>query len=313
MSWLEITIRVPDAAAEAIVALLNEFAGGCASQIMPEGTLFWAWLPAGEAAAGQLTALRERLASLPEELVSEGQPEIFVRPVEEQDWAEAWKAFWHPQRVGKRLVIKPSWRSWPPPEHPEWARPDDILIELDPGMSFGTGAHPTTVLCLEALEEALATAPQRTCSLAPNAASASISTAARRRVIDFGCGSGILTIAALKLGASFVLALDKDPLAVEITRENCQRNGLTRYEARCQDNLQGLPSGWDVIVANISLPVVCAEAPHARELLQPGGLFIGSGFYAERKQEIAAALMKAQMHIEDFKEREHWGCIIASR
>ncbi len=313
MSWLEITIRAPAAAAEAIIALLNEFARGCASQDTPEGTLFWAWLPAGEATAAQLAALRARLASLPEELVSEGQPEFSVRTVEEQDWAEAWKAFWHPQRVGKRLVIKPSWRCWPPPDHPEWARADDILIELDPGMSFGTGAHPTTVLCLEALEEVLLPAPQNACSVSHISVDASFSSDTGRRVIDFGCGSGILTIAALKLGASFVLALDKDPLAVEVTQENCQRNRLTKYETRCQDSLRGLPSGWDVIVANISLPVVCAEAPHARELLRPGGLFIGSGFYAARKQEIAAALMKAQLRIEDFQEKEHWGCIIASR
>jgi ribosomal protein L11 methyltransferase len=296
MQWRELTVRCPLAAAEAVAAVLQDLAGGCASQDMPEGTLLWAWLPEDERLVGRRQELAARLAALPEELLEGGRADLAERTVDDEDWAEAWKAYWHPTRVGQRLVIKPTWRDWPPTDDPTLARPDDLVIELDPGMAFGTGAHATTVLCLEALERLLT--PPRS---AP-------------RVLDLGCGSGILSIAALKLGAAAALAIDADPLATEATIENCARNGVSDgCRVLLQDSLDGVAPGWDVIVANISLTIVTAVAPRAAELLTPGGLMVCSGFYAARADELAAALQAAGLRVESLHERESWGCMTARR
>ncbi|MCE5241294.1 50S ribosomal protein L11 methyltransferase, partial [bacterium] len=134
------------------------------------------------------------------------------------------------------------------------------------------------------------------------------------RVLDLGCGSGILSIAALRLGAARALAIDADPLATEATEENCRRNGVSDgCQVLLQDSLEGVTPGWDIIVANISLPIVIAAAPPAAELLRPGGLLICSGFYAARQEELATALRAVGLHVEDMHERESWGCMTARR
>jgi ribosomal protein L11 methyltransferase len=293
MRWYEFTLHASNLAAEAVMAILQDLAGGFASQDTPEGLVLWAWLPEDARLAERAQELRERLAGLPDELLEDGVPSLSERVVDEEDWAEAWKAYWQPQRVGERLVIKPTWRDWPPPDHPELARPDDLVIELDPGMAFGTGAHATTVLCLEALERALAGTQGR-------------------RVLDLGCGSGILSIAALKLGAAAALPIDADPLAIAATAENCARNGVS-CRPLLQAGLDGLDGAWNIIVANISLPIILQAAPQAAALLAPGGRFICSGFYGTRAGEIVAALEPLGLEIESIEEREHWGCLVARK
>jgi len=290
MQWRELTLRCSTLAAEAVAAILQEVAGGFASQDTPESLILWAWLPEDQRLAERVQALGSRLDALPEELLEEGRPELSARTVDDEDWAEAWKAYWHPTRVGQRLVIKPTWRSWPPTDQPDAARSDDIMIELDPGMAFGTGAHATTTLCLEALESTIR------CGA---------------KVIDLGCGSGILSIAALKLGAAEALAIDNDPLATQATADNCDRNDVAGCRVLLQDSLDGVAPGWDIIVANISLPIVTAVAPRVAELLRPGGRFICSGFYAQRQEELAAALRAAGLTVESLHERESWGCMTA--
>lgn len=290
MQWHEITIRSSYLASEAVSAILQDLAGGFASQDLSEGMILWAWLPEDERLAERLRGLTERLAALPEELLQEGRPELSERTVDEEDWAEAWKSFWHPTRVGQRLVVKPTWRAWPPEGQPDLARPDDLVIELDPGMAFGTGAHATTTLSLEALEQ---------------------NVRGGQRVVDVGCGSGILTIAALKLGAAEVVAIDNDPLAIAATEENCRRNGVRGYRTLLQDSLDGIEPGRDIIIANISLPIAMATAPRAHDLLKPDGLFICSGFYIARQDELIEALRQAGLQVETIADREQWGCIVS--
>jgi len=276
------------------MAILQDVAGGFAAQDLPGGMVLRAWLPENATLPERSQLLQDRVAALPEELLEDGTPEVCRQFVDEENWAEAWKAYWQPTRVGERLVIKPTWRDWPPPDQPDLAHADDLVIELDPGMAFGTGAHATTTLCLEALERTVPTA------------------AKPARVIDLGCGSGILTIAALKLGAAEVIAIDSDPLATGATIENCERNGV-QCEARLQAGLDGIAGEWDILIANISLPIIVATAPEAARLLALSGRFICSGFFSARQNEIVEAIAAAGLQVEHVEERENWGCLVARR
>jgi ribosomal protein L11 methyltransferase len=209
--------------------------------------------------------------------------------VDEEDWAEAWKAYWKPVRIGRRVVIKPSWQVWPPEDQPDAAAADDIVIELDPGMAFGTGAHSTTALCLRALEDFVEPGME---------------------MVDVGCGSGILTVAGLKLGAKSVLAIDTDPLAVEATARNCEANGVTGCNVIRQEGLRDTHGQFDLIVANISYNIIKLEAPLAPERLKPGGLLLGSGFYIGYQDEIIKMMSDLGFEIVRADEHDMWSCVI---
>lgn len=189
--------------------------------------------------------------------------------VREEDWAEAWKAHYQPLRVGKRLLVRPLWVDV------ELAR-DDIEIALDPGMAFGTGTHPTTQLCLEALETMAIPAMD---------------------VLDLGCGSGILAIAAAKLGAGKVLALDIDPIAVRATRENAARNGVAKQIVAEQGSLENVRSSarrFDMVLVNILARIILEMTGHGlSQILRPGGIGIFSGIIDSQVNEVEAGLRRA--------------------
>jgi len=228
------------------------------------------------------------LASIPGDLLP--QPvHIEYQLVPERNWIAAFRAHCHPLREG-RIVVKPTWEPWPSPSLEP--REDDLLIEIDPGMAFGSGDHPTTRACLRALQELLR----------PGA-----------RVLDFGCGSGILTIAARLLGAGEVLAIDCDPMAIEVARENLALNQVAGIELAVRDTLRGLNGGWDLIVGNISAPVLCAAAPMADDLLRPGGMFICAGVPWEWREHLLQALRDTGF-VDLRTERDgEWVSVIASR
>jgi ribosomal protein L11 methyltransferase len=218
--------------------------------------------------------------------------EVQVRGVAEEDWAEAWKEHFHVERYGERLVVVPSWRSY-------HAQPNDVVITLDPGMAFGTGQHETTRLCLEAIERAIT----------PGA-----------RVLDVGCGSGILSLAAAKLGASSVTTLDIDDAAVRVTRDNARANCVEgAIDAACGS----LGSAWpfddpahgrfDVVVANIIARVIVELAPDLVDALAPEGRLIVSGVIEEREREVRDALEAAGARIEHVCAIGDWRCIEAVR
>ena len=288
MRWQELAVTCSCRASEAVAAILHQATSGIVVEDSPHQVTYKAYVPEGPQLEQFSSDLAAKLASLPAILLEEGAPAVSRSWVEEEDWAESWKAYYVPMRVGRTLVIKPSWQAWPPAEDPAAARPDDLIIELDPGMAFGTGAHATTRLCLIALEDWVRPGVE---------------------VMDLGCGSGILSVAALKLGAAHVLAIDADPLAMEATRANCERNHVQGCEVCLHEGLEDLNGQWDVVVANISAAVIMAQTLPVAQRLSPGGLFICSGFYVGHDEEIADLLEEHGFELLRREEMEMWSCL----
>jgi len=208
--------------------------------------------------------------------------ELTTRLVREDDWAEAWKEHFPVLRVGRRLVIRPTWR-----EHE--ALPDDVVVALDPGMAFGTGLHPTTRLCLAALERV-----------------ADEGLVEGARILDVGCGSGILAIAALRLGAEEALGVDTDPIAVEATLANAALNDLG---GRIQAHPGSLPSGksrFRVVLANLIAGVLVPLAPFLLAELDDDGVLLASGIFVDREAGVAAAFEAAGLVIVNRDVEGEW-------
>ena len=209
------------------------------------------------------------------------------RVLEEEEWESAWKAHFTLLRVGKRLVIKPTWQEYSPGS-------GELVVELDPGMAFGTGHHPTTRMCMEELE---------------------LRVAPGMRVLDLGTGSGILTIAAAKLGAGSVLALDVDAVAVQAARANFRSNGVSRQIRTFQGTLphpQALPGSFHLVVANITANAIAGVARPLAEVLAHDGVVVASGIIRERQAEAEEALQEVLM-ILDRRYDGDWVTLVARR
>ena len=227
------------------------------------------------AGAEDLTPL---LGEIPSELCTQA-PTVAV-PVADREWTRVWEEQFHPLQMGKRLWICPSWA--PPPD------PDAINILLDPGLAFGTGTHPTTAMCLRALDG----------DLPPG-----------QRVVDYGCGSGILGIAAARLGATAVLGVDNDPRAITASRDNAQRNGLPDAAFRVVLPQDGLVASWqasaDWVVANILAGPLVALGPALTSLIVPGGRLLLAGLLVDQAQEVIEAYgPRVALSIAD--QQEEW-------
>jgi ribosomal protein L11 methyltransferase len=205
-----------------------------------------------------------------------------TRLVDEADWAEAWKQYFPVMRIGRRLVIRPTWRR-------HRRAPDDVVLALDPGMAFGTGLHPTTRLCLAAIE-----------SLADR------DLLDGAHVLDVGCGSGILAIAALRLGAAYAFGVDIDPIAIEATIANARRNRLAR---RIRAQVGSLPSGrppFDVVLANLIAGVLVPLASPLRDELVPGGILLASGIFVDREEDVRRAFEAAGLDVRSRRSEGDW-------
>ena len=198
--------------------------------------------------------------------------ELSGRVVHEADWANAWKAHFPVLRVGRRIVIRPTWRR-------HRRQPDDVVLALDPGMAFGTGLHPTTRLCLAALEGLADRGglAERRCDGGP------------ARVLDVGSGSGILSIAAALLGAGEVLAVDVDPIAVDASAANARRNRLARVVRAREGSAPSGEGPWDVVVANLIASLLVTLADGLVADLRPGGVLLASGIFENREADVVAA------------------------
>jgi ribosomal protein L11 methyltransferase len=222
--------------------------------------------------------------------------ELQTRVVHETDWAEAWKSHFPVLRVGRRIIIRPTWRR-------HRRTPGVVVLALDPGMAFGTGLHPTTRLCLAGIER-LADAGRLARGRARDGTA---------RVLDVGCGSGILSIAAGRLGAGEVIGLDTDPIAVEASIANARRNRLAR---RLRFRRGSLPSGdppFDVVMANLIASLIVTMARPLHDELRPGGMLLASGIYVDREAEVAATLSEAGLRVTDRSAEGDWVALTAAR
>ncbi len=209
--------------------------------------------------------------------------ELHTRVVHEEDWAEAWKEHFPVLRVGRRLVIRPTWREHRPTS-------GDVVIALDPGMAFGTGLHPTTRLCLAGIE---------------TWADAGLVHGAS--VLDIGSGSGILGLAAGLLGAGSVLAVDTDPLAVEATRRNAALNGLEQVIAARRGSVPlAEPRTFDIVVANLIAGLLVDLAPQLAAVLAPGGRLLASGIFHEREVDVRSAFERARLRVAGRLTDDDW-------
>ena len=204
--------------------------------------------------------------------------------VEQEDWQNAWKKYYHAMDIGSRLAIVPGWESYDT---------DRIRITMDPGLAFGTGTHETTALCLELLD-----------SLVQGG----------ERVLDVGTGSGILAIAALKLGAREADGVDIDPMCVRTAGENAERNGVDgRFRVLVGDLSDKAEGVYDIITANIVAAAILSLAPAVPALMAPGAKFICSGIIDERKGEVLAGLQASGLRPVEIKEKRGWVCILCEK
>ena len=205
---------------------------------------------------------------------------VEVISVNEDDWANNWKKYYHPINVGQHLVIKPSWIDYE-------KKPDDIIVELDPGMAFGTGTHETTRMCMAHLEKYIDK---------------------NSRVLDVGCGSGILSITSLLIGAKEVMGVDIDPVAVKVAIENGKMNGFTEpaYTIKRGNLVDEAEGKYDVIVANIIADVIIGVCGDVKQFLADDGVFISSGIIIDRKDDVKNALTEKGYTIIDCVEEGEW-------
>lgn len=206
---------------------------------------------------------------------------VEIATVNDEDWKDKWKQYFKPARVSERIVVKPTWETYAAESE------KDLIIELDPGMAFGTGTHPTTTMCLRLMEQDL---PKEGAS-----------------VMDVGCGSGILSIGAALLGAVRVLAVELDPLALEVTSNNIIVNKLEDAIQVKQGNLTSeIEESFDVIVANLTADLICRLSRMVNDQLNPGGRLIVSGILEEQSKRVEDCLNVAGFQVKSRLELDGW-------
>ena len=254
--------------------------------LFPEGedvAVIAAYFPDTENVQQHVSYIEGKIRDLKEFGINPNPFRVEYKKVLEEDWATAWKKYYKPVSVGRQMVIKPSWEAYQ-------KKPGDLIIEMDPGMAFGTGTHETTRLCMEILEDYIK---------------------GGETVFDVGTGSGILAITASKLGAKDVLAIDLDPVAVDSARINVKLNKEAKIEVREGNLLDETTRKADIVVANIIADVIIHLSTDLNRVLKEDGLFIGSGIIHGREQEVVQALKAAGFKINEVRDENDWRAVVA--
>jgi ribosomal protein L11 methyltransferase len=303
-AWLELSIEADVEAVEAVSEILSRVAPGGvtvepAFELVDEGvgarvdparpSIVRAYVPARDRRTAHQSVVEVEIAV--GHLQAFGlRPigDVVTRVVHEDDWAEAWKAHFPVLRVGRRLVIRPSWRR-------HRSAPGDVVLALDPGMAFGTGLHPTTRLCLAALDDLVG--------------SGSLDGAT---VLDVGCGSGILSVAAARLGAASVVAVDPDPIAVEATRANARKNRIARRIDVRRGSIPTSGGPFDLVVANLIASLLVELSAALRGETEPGGRLLASGIYVDREGDVRDALSAAGFTVDGRTAEGDWVALSAT-
>ncbi len=312
MKWNEICIHTTNEAVEAISNILHEAGAsgvviedpleltkerdnwfGEIIELNPddypeEGVIIKAYLPINNFIGETIDSIKKEISDLVQYDIDIGKNHVTTTEVKEEDWETAWKQYYHPAKISKRFTIVPTWENYQKVES------DELIIELDPGMAFGTGTHPTTVMSIQALEKTVKTGDT---------------------VVDVGTGSGVLSIAAALLDAKNIIALDLDEVAVESAKENIQLNHLQgKVEVRKGDLLTGLTvKDVDVLVANILADIIVRLTKDASSIVRKGGYFITSGIIQAKRQEVKQALDEAGFDIVETLVMEDWITFIATK
>ena len=310
MNWTEVTIKTTTEAVEAISnILMEERCGGVMiedpkdflfqkkneldwdyveeevfNKSGQDGVLIKTYIPEERNVLELIETVKARIALLPSFGLDIGEGSVSLSNVNESDWANEWKKYYKPTKVGKKIVVKPSWEDYEKQE-------GDLIIELDPGMAFGTGTHETTSMCIRELENYVDET---------------------KTVFDIGCGSGILAIAAAQLGAKEVVAGDLDEVAVKVSKENCEINNVSdKVVVKHGSLFEVVDSKADVIVANIIADIIKILAKDVSKFLKDDGVFISSGIILAKIDEVCEALEENGFEIVKVERLGEWSAIVS--
>lgn len=311
MKWMELSVLTTNEAVEPISNILHE--AGASGVVIEDswelekervdqfgelyelnpsdfpiaGVRVKAYLAANSFIYETVEEIKLAISNLQSFEINIGAGEVTLHEVDEEDWATAWKQYYHPVKISNRFTIVPTWEDYQP------VSTDELIIELDPGMAFGTGTHPTTVMCLQALEKTVK---------------------ANDTVIDVGTGSGVLSIGAALLGASHVHALDLDDVAVTAAKANVELNKVSDKVFVVKGNLlDSANEPADVVVANILADIILSFTHDAYQMVKSGGTYITSGIIGARKDDVRNGLEEAGFVIEEIMMMEDWVAIIAKK
>ena len=309
MKWAEITIKTTTEAVEAVTNILYEQNVGGVSIEDPtdfkfqkkndydwdfveeeifnsgyDGVIIKTYITEERDVSDDIKIIKEKIDGLKEFGIDVGDAIVELSEVDEQDWANEWKNYYKPTKVGEKLVVKPTWEEYEKNE-------GDLIIELDPGMAFGTGTHETTFMCMQQLEKYVK--PET-------------------KVFDIGCGSGILAIAAAKLGAKDVVAVDLDEVAVVVSKENIELNNVQSQVKALHGNLTDVISDKaDIVVANIIADIIKILAKDIKTFMKDDAVFISSGIIHAKVDEVVASLEENGLEIIEVQKMGEWNAIVS--
>ncbi|PAB58938.1 50S ribosomal protein L11 methyltransferase [Anaeromicrobium sediminis] len=311
MKWIEVKIKTTTEAVEAVSNILYE--AGVTGVVIEdpndaylkskcenewdyfdesilitdyEGAIVKGYLPEGEDLIDIIELIKQNVEKIPTYNLDKGLGEVTTSEIYEEDWANGWKKYYKPKKIGEKVVVKPTWEEYEPKD-------EEVIIELDPGMAFGTGTHETTMMCIQNLERYVD---------------------GNSLVYDIGCGSGILSIGAAKLGAKEVIAVDLDPVAVESSRRNVALNNVEDKVNVLEGNLMELIDGEaDVVVANIIADIIIGLSDYIGKFIKDDGVFIASGIILDKVEAVKEALSKNNLEIISVDKQGEWAAIVSKK